>query len=89
MLISLETLLGILNVDGVIIQHLENFWVNWHLFYAYDCAPKVLFALHQVEPGMPSDVFNFVPFFWVGVQDLRYEVFGVIGNELRKLKIGI
>ena len=89
MLISLETLLGIFNVDGVFIQHLQDFWVNWHLLYAYDRTSKVLFTLHQVEPGVLSDVFYFIPFFWVGIQDLRYEVFGVIGNEFRKLKVGI
>ena len=89
MLISLETLLGILNVDRVIIQRLEDFWINGDLVYANDRAPKVLLALHQVEPGVLSDVFYFKPFFWICVQNLRYQVFGVFGNEFRQLKVGI
>jgi hypothetical protein len=36
-----------------------------------------------------SDVFYFIPFFWICVQYLRYEVLGVFGNEFRKLKVGI
>ena len=89
MLISLETLLGILNVDGVVIQHLEDFWIYGDLVYAYDRAPKVLLALHQVEPGVLSDVLYFKPFFWISVQYFRYEVLGVFGNEFGKLKVGI
>jgi hypothetical protein len=36
-----------------------------------------------------SDVFYFIPFFWICVQYFRYEVLGVLGNEFGKLKVGI
>ena len=38
---------------------------------------------------MLSDVFYFVPLFWISVQYFRYEVLGVLGNEFWKLKVGI
>jgi len=88
-LISLEALLGILNVDRVLIQRLEDFWINGNLVYPNNCASKVLLALHQVEPGVLSDVFYFIPFFWICVQDLSNQVFGVFGNEFRQLEVCI
>ena len=89
MLISLEALFGILNVDRVLIQRLENFWIYGNLVYANDRSPEVLLALHQVEPGVLSDVLYFKPFFWISVQNLRNEILCVFRNEFRQLKVGI
>jgi len=76
--ICFKTFPGILNVDIVLGQTLQDLRVYWHLVNAHYSSSKVFLTLHQVEPMVLSYIVYFIALIWICVQNASYQVFSLI-----------
>ncbi len=76
--ICFKTFPGILNVDIILGQTLQDLRVYWYLVDAHNSSSEVFLTLHQVEPRMLSYIVYFIALIWICVQNASYQVFSLI-----------
>jgi len=77
MSISFNTFLGIVSFKPVVFYHrVVKRLVHWHFFFSREKSGGFSF-LDLLVPGVDSDVFYFVPFFWVCFENALDHAFAV------------